>query len=586
MRKKKRNFRYGKNSKRKQSAAQLSNLSAGWNRVPKPPAPVKFVSRGTSMVGDGMYNQHNPSPATLADADKLQDRIIGAVDRIKDARNAKQTRTMQELIMLVQFVTRFVHKSQCSLTHAVTEAAETFRWDHRDIFRVMNAYLDGDDVLPALKTVQVRGRGSELFKQRYSDTFCVLKIVHMNEILRYVQLANKERGGMVTCGRIRAHLLQTFGILFKKYHVYYCLRKRLKLKFSISARPKIEFTAARKRATIVHCREMDEAIKLERAGTHIRVFMDESYCHLNHRPMRTWNEDGVAVQRSKSKGSLFIIVHALTMFGLLTPEGLRVPLDEWARGPHPTTEMIFRAKYATKNKVRDYHDTMDGDFFMYWVENRLVPAFETRFPGKKMILILDNAPYHHSLVADGFRPDGMSKEDIISRLPTLRRKRGVRKLKKIKVKPYADQTAPPPPLPCTRTPEQWGGFIFLDNSGEVWMVDGINDEGHGEAVIYYRVGRTKAGAVESTLLPEFLGRLNSTNHRERWYMLGHGQPSIRWLRSSGILNAQNKVPVSDRRHVSDIQELRRKVSHIYYAHSHAFTHAHLPHIHTHTSTST
>ena len=208
---------------------------------------------------------------------------------------------------------------------------------------------------------------------------------------------------------------------------------------------------------------MDEAIKLEEAGTHMRVFMDESYCHLNHRPNRTWNEDGVAVSRVKSKGSLFILVHALTIHGLLTPEGARLPLDEWARGPHPSTEMIFRAKYVMKNKVSDYHDTMDGSFFMYWVQNRLVPAFEARYPGKKMILIFDNAPYHHSLMPDGFRPDGMSKEDICARLTTLPRKRGVRKLKKIKVKPYADQTVPPPPLPCTRSPQQWSNFMFLDN---------------------------------------------------------------------------------------------------------------------------
>ena len=52
---------------------------------------------------------------------------------------------------------------------------------------------------------------------------------------------------------------------------------------------------------------------------------------------------------------------------------------------------------------------MDDDFFMYWVRNRLLtPTFESRYPDMKMILILDNAPYHHSLVPNGFRPDNMS----------------------------------------------------------------------------------------------------------------------------------------------------------------------------------
>ena len=48
---------------------------------------------------------------------------------------------------------------------------------------------------------------------------------------------------------------------------------------------------------------------------------------------------------------------------------------------------------------------------------------------KKMVFCLDNVPYHHSLVADGFRPDGMNKkDDIVDRLGTLRHKRGVRRL--------------------------------------------------------------------------------------------------------------------------------------------------------------
>ena len=42
-----------------------------------------------------------------------------------------------------------------------------------------------------------------------------------------------------------------------------------------------------------------------------------------------------------------------------------------------------------------------------------------------LILILDNAPYHHSLDVDGFRPDGMTKDAIAERLKTLKKKRGV-----------------------------------------------------------------------------------------------------------------------------------------------------------------
>ncbi len=43
----------------------------------------------------------------------------------------------------------------------------------------------------------------------------------------------------------------------------------------------------------------------------------------------------------------------------------------------------------------------------------------------------------------------------------------------------------------------------MDNGGEIWSIDGVDDQGFGDAVVYSRVGVAKAGAVESTLLPNF-----------------------------------------------------------------------------------
>jgi len=37
---------------------------------------------------------------------------------------------------------------------------------------------------------------------------------------------------------------------------------------------------------------------------------------------------------------------------------------------------------------------MDASGFSWWLENRLTPAFEALYPGKKMILVMDNASYH------------------------------------------------------------------------------------------------------------------------------------------------------------------------------------------------
>ena len=54
--------------------------------------------------------------------------------------------------------------------------------------------------------------------------------------------------------------------------------------------------------------------------------------------------------------------------------------------------------WKAESSSGDYHDNMNSDMFMKWVEQRLVPTFEAQFPGKKMILIADNAPYHHKRV--------------------------------------------------------------------------------------------------------------------------------------------------------------------------------------------
>ena len=386
----------------------------------------------------------------------------------------------------------------------------------------------------------------------------------MQLLFEYVTLANQERGGMITLGRIQAHLLDKFGVLFKKGSIRYCLKKRLGINFTDAGKPKITFTPERRRSAMTYCKNLDQDLKLERSGTHVIVYMDESYCQANHRPSHVWKREGEEVKRSRGKGALTIIVHAITTDGFLCgtdPTGQRYDVDEWTTGAHPTSEMVFRAKYATKNRIKDYHDTMDGLFFMYWLEKRLVPAFEAKYPDKKMILCLDNAPYHHALVADGFRPSGMSKDEIIERLATLPRKRGVRRLKEVKVRPYADQLEPPP-LPCPRSPQDWVGFVFVDESGEVWLVDGINDEGYGDAVIYSRVGAKKAGAVESTLVETFQARLNTDRVDEKWYILGEGDTTKRFIRSSGLLDSRNRIP-RDRRVDEDAVNALREATRQY-----------------------
>jgi hypothetical protein len=57
----------------------------------------------------------------------------------------------------------------------------------------------------------------------------------------------------------------------------------------------------------------------------------------------------------------------------------------------------------------DYHNTIDGEAFTLWVRNRLLPAFAALYPGKKMIMVMDNAGYHRPRDFDWIAPCKMGK---------------------------------------------------------------------------------------------------------------------------------------------------------------------------------
>ena len=116
-------------------------------------------------------------------------------------------------------------------------------------------------------------------------------------------------------------------------------------------------------------------------------------------------------ERSRSKGSLQIILHAMTKDGWVLvndDDGNPPVLDEWHAGNADTCEMVFRGKVGKG----DYHANMDGDMFMKWVNERLVPTVTKAYPDKQVFLVMDNAPYHHGHPEDSFFVADHSKEEI------------------------------------------------------------------------------------------------------------------------------------------------------------------------------
>ena len=133
--------------------------------------------------------------------------------------------------------------------------------------------------------------------------------------------------------------------------------------------------------------------------------MDESYIHTMHSSNNGFYAAGECSGQSSFKGRKIVIVHVITEDGpLVELDDLREPINNlnWTGDtPHPkdnkcknktTCELLWIAH----SWAGDYHDNMSSHLFLPWVENRLIPVFQRRYPGKHMVLCLDNAPYHHS----------------------------------------------------------------------------------------------------------------------------------------------------------------------------------------------
>ena len=83
---------------------------------------------------------------------------------------------------------------------------------------------------------------------------------------------------------------------------------------------------------MIFCRDFDESLKLHLADTHIIVYIDESFCHVNHRSSQSWwTEDKKSVS-GRDKGVMMILIHVMTKYGFLygsDNDMTRYPVGEW-----------------------------------------------------------------------------------------------------------------------------------------------------------------------------------------------------------------------------------------------------------------
>lgn len=121
---------------------------------------------------------------------------------------------------------------------------------------------------------------------------------------------------MCTVRAIQAHLYKQFNKKFKATTVRYALAVRLGLKYRTTTKTRLVFTPQRIALADSFCEKLYTALQEEAAGTAVLVYMDETFCHQHHMPSKAWQEDddaegAVRCDRVRSKGKMFIIVHAL-----------------------------------------------------------------------------------------------------------------------------------------------------------------------------------------------------------------------------------------------------------------------------------
>ena len=103
-------------------------------------------------------------------------------------------------------------------------------------------------------------------------------------------------------------------------------------------------------------------------------------------------------------------MHAMTKDGMLEVEGVE-PSNILTELYH-SCALIFNEVCVDGITPADYHDTINGEKFIGWIQQRLIPTFQKIYPGKKMYLVLDNAKYHHHRGPDWFSPSNKKKGQL------------------------------------------------------------------------------------------------------------------------------------------------------------------------------
>ena len=194
-----------------------------------------------------------------------------------------------------------------------------------------------------------------------------------------------------SCNTLRTSLAAELGVVVSKSTVcrwLHALGYQYGRKHFVNSAPSYRWALIRR-----YIYRYAKALKEQEDGSAIIVYMDESYIHARHCSQFLWFCLSSATKnevRGESKGKRIIIMHAMTKDGLLEVAGTE-PSNILTELYH-SCALIFDEVCVDDVTPADYHDTITGEKFIGWLQQRLFPTVRKQYPGKKMYLVLDVPP--------------------------------------------------------------------------------------------------------------------------------------------------------------------------------------------------
>lgn len=311
--------------------------------------------------------------------------------QLKDAGIGLQGRSRSESDLHLFVNSVGVLQRDFSSSEAITKTAQIFIASPAIVRSAVRQY-QGSGTITATPTAHrgAAGENSTLFRIARTPTK-----EEEEEIDRLLNHEVREKGHFHSATTVRAALKQKFGeswkiskrMLYRWMHMLgYTFGDK---KYVGSLPPTLRLALARR-----FIYQYAEAQRQQLAGTHIIVYMDESFIHTKHNTRMCWGLKGSPTghdcKGGKRAGERLLLIHAMTSTGLMADKEC-IDANNNLTEEFPTCEVVFK-EVGTFNG--DYHDCFDGDKFVAWLKYRLLPTVQKLHPGKRMVLVMDNAKYH------------------------------------------------------------------------------------------------------------------------------------------------------------------------------------------------